>query len=77
MKIKISRYLGHLVVGLHCLMLLILKKLLVLLLLLLGTKTANLLIIRLGHIHEVGDDVNGDREDDGGVVLGGDAVQGL
>ena len=27
--------------------------------------------------HEAVDDVDGDREDDGGVVLGGDAVQGL
>ena len=41
--------------------------------------TTLFLIIRLGvvHVHEVGDDVNWDREDDGGVVLGGDAVQGL
>ena len=27
--------------------------------------------------HEAVDDVDGDREDDGRVVLGGDAVQGL
>ena len=27
--------------------------------------------------HEVGDDVDGDGEDDGGVVLGRDAVQRL
>ena len=27
--------------------------------------------------HEFGQRVDGDREDDGGVVLGGDAVQGL
>ena len=27
--------------------------------------------------HEAVDDVDGDREDDGGVVLRGDAVQGL
>ena len=31
----------------------------------------------LGEGHEVGHDVDGDREDDGGVVLGRDAVQGL
>ena len=77
-KIKISAHLRHLVMGLHCLvLLLILKKLLVLLLLLLGIQTAHLLSIRLGIIHEVGDDVDGDWEDDGGVVLGRDAVQGL
>ena len=64
--------------GLHCLvLLLILKKLLVLLLLLLGVQTAPVLIILLGIVHEVGDDVDGDREDDGGVVLGRDAVQCL
>ena len=78
-KIKISAYLRHLMVGLHCLvLLLILKKLLVLLLLLLlGIQTAPVLIILPGNIHKVGDDVDGDREDDGGVVLGGDTVQGL
>ena len=27
--------------------------------------------------HQLGDDVDGDGEDDGAVVLGGDAVQGL
>ena len=65
-------------VGLHCLvLLLILQKLLVLLLLLLGIQAAPVLIILPGNIHEVGDDVDGDREDDGGVVLGRDAVQGL
>ena len=65
--------------GLHCLgLLLILKKLLVLLLLLLGAQTAYILIIPwLGNVHKVGDDVNGDWEDDGGVMLGADAVQGL
>ena len=78
-QIKISGYLGHLVVGLHCLcLLLILKKLLVLLLLLLSAQTAPILIIsRLGNVHEVGDDVNGDWEDDGGVMLGANAVQSL
>ena len=65
-------------VGLHCLLLLlILKKLLVLLLLLLGIQTAPILIILLGIIHKVGDDVDGDREDDGGVMLGRNAVKGL
>ena len=64
--------------GLHCLvLLLILKKLLVLLLLLLGVQTAPVLIILLGIVHEVGDNVDRDREDDGGVVLGRDAIQGL
>ena len=77
-KIKISAYLRHLVMGLHCLvLLLILEKLLVLLLLLLGVQTAPVLIILLGIVHEVGDDVDRDREDDGGVVLGRDAIQGL
>ena len=28
-------------------------------------------------VHEVGDDVYGDGEDDGAVVLGGDAVESL
>ena len=65
-------------VGLHCLvLLLILQKLLVLLLLLLGIQTAPILIILLGIIHEVGDNVDGDREDDGGVVLGRNTVKGL
>ena len=31
----------------------------------------------LGSLHELGHNVDGDGEDDGGVVLGGDAVQGL
>ena len=31
----------------------------------------------LMHGHECGHDVDGDGEDDGAVVLGGDAVQGL
>ena len=31
----------------------------------------------LMHCHEGGHDVDGDGEDDGAVVLGGDAVQGL
>lgn len=45
-QIKISSYLRHCVMGLHCLgLLLILKKLLVLLLLLLGAQTAYILII--------------------------------
>ena len=77
-KIKISAYLGHLVVGLHSLvLLLVLEKLLVLLLLLLRVQTAPILIILLGIVHEVRDNVNRDWEDDGGVVLGGDAVQRL
>ena len=65
--------------GLHCLvLLLILKKLLVLLLLLLSVQTACVLIFWLVvHVHEVGDDVDRDGEDDGGVVLGRDADKGL
>ena len=51
-KIKISAYLRHLVMGLHCLvLLLILKKLLVLLLLLLSICLLTFCLVV--HVHEV------------------------
>ena len=34
-------------------------------------------LLRCLMTHEVGDDVDGHREDDGAVVLGWDAVEGL
>ena len=74
-QIKITRYLGHGVVRLHCLVL-ILNKLFVMLLLL-RIQAAPILSILLGEWHEVGDYVDGDREDDGAVVLRRDAVQSL